>query len=294
MRGVVSAGMVAALERLGNARCLRHRSSGSSAGAINGAALLSGVAAARRRRLLRAAGVAVVREPDARAAGQAGDRRQRRADDRHRGRRRRPRARHLRRYRAALHRDRRGHRPRASTCTGCARRRRSGPRSSPRAGCPGREDRRWRSTGAATSTAGWFHRSRSPRRSPPAPRTCSRCRRARSAFRARARHAIGDRLIERHLRGLNPALVTVYRERIGIYEQLVDDLARRSGDHASARRTCSACGRRRARRASGQLERDPVVLTAGATDGERLVEAALGVGGRQASVAPAVALPGPR
>ena len=43
---------------------------------------------------------------------------------------------------------------------------------------------------------------------------------------------IGDRLIERHLRGLNPALVTVYRERIGIYEQLVDDLARRSGDHA--------------------------------------------------------------
>ena len=29
---------------------------------------------------------------------------------------------------------------------------------------------------------------------------------------------VGDRLIERHLRGLNPALVTVYRERIGHYE----------------------------------------------------------------------------
>ena len=36
----------------------------------------------------------------------------------------------------------------------------------------------------------------------------------------------------------------------------------------------------------GQLERNPVVLTAGATDGERLVEAALGAGGREASVAP--------
>ena len=35
---------------------------------------------------------------------------------------------------------------------------------------------------------------------------------------------IGDRLIERHLRGLNPALVTVYRERIGQYEPLVDEL----------------------------------------------------------------------
>ena len=50
---------------------------------------------------------------------------------------------------------------------------------------------------------------------------------------------VGDRLIERHLRGLNPALVAVYRERIGRYELLVDDLARRSGDHAVGPAACA-------------------------------------------------------
>src|SRR3954453_23313366 len=90
----------------------------------------------------------------------------------------------------------------------------------------------------------------------------------------------------RHLRGLNPALVTVYRERIGKYEQLVADLARRSGDHASGAPHVLGLRPPAGTPCVGQLERDPAVLTAGATDGERLVEAALGTGGRQASVAP--------
>jgi len=97
---------------------------------------------------------------------------------------------------------------------------------------------------------------------------------------------IGDRLIERHLRGLNPALVTVYRERIGIYEELVADLARRSSDHASGPPHVLGLRPPAGTPCVGQLERDPVVLTVGATDGERLVEAALGAGGREASVAP--------
>ena len=70
----------------------------------------------------------------------------------------------------------------------------------------------------------------------------------------------------------------MYRERIGHYEQLVDDLARRNRAEPrhEARRMCSACGLPTGTPCVGQLERDPVVLTAGAIEGERLVEAALG------------------
>jgi predicted patatin/cPLA2 family phospholipase len=96
---------------------------------------------------------------------------------------------------------------------------------------------------------------------------------------------IGDRLIERHLRGLNPALVTVYRERVAKYEELVTELARRSRDHSVG--PPHVLGLRPAAETPciGQLERKPTVLTAGATDGERLVEAALGAARRQASAA---------
>jgi predicted patatin/cPLA2 family phospholipase len=96
---------------------------------------------------------------------------------------------------------------------------------------------------------------------------------------------IGDRLIERHLRGLNPALVTVYRDRIAKYEELVTELARRSLDHTLG--PPHVLGLRPAAETPcvGQLERKPPVLTAGATDGEQLVEAALGTASRQASPA---------
>jgi predicted patatin/cPLA2 family phospholipase len=87
---------------------------------------------------------------------------------------------------------------------------------------------------------------------------------------------IGDRLIERHLRGLNPALVRVYRDRIAKYEHLVTDLARRSTDHSAGPPHVLGLRPPAETPCVSQLERDPAVLTAGATEGERLVEAALG------------------
>ena len=55
MRGVVSAGMTAALERLGLTRCF-DLVVGSSAGALNAAALLGGVARPGRRDVPHGAG----------------------------------------------------------------------------------------------------------------------------------------------------------------------------------------------------------------------------------------------
>jgi predicted patatin/cPLA2 family phospholipase len=96
---------------------------------------------------------------------------------------------------------------------------------------------------------------------------------------------IGDRLIERHLRGLNPALVTVYRDRIAKYEELVTELARRSLDHSLGPPYVLGLRPLAETPCVGQLERKPALLTAGATDGERLVEAALGTASREASPA---------
>ncbi len=95
---------------------------------------------------------------------------------------------------------------------------------------------------------------------------------------------IGDRLIERHLRGLNPALVTVYRERITKDERLVDDLARNSREAGNEPPYVLGLRPPDGTPCVGQLERDPIALTAGAVEGERLVEAAL-ADGRQASKA---------
>ena len=62
---------------------------------------------------------------------------------------------------------------------------------------------------------------------------------------------LADRFIERHLRQLNPALVTLYRARVA---QLRDDGRRHraalAATPAPGRRTCSACVRRRGRRRS--------------------------------------------
>ena len=92
----------------------------------------------------------------------------------------------------------------------------------------------------------------------------------------RSASRIGDRLIERHLRGLNPALVALYRERIA------DLRARSSRTSRGARASASAApphvlGLRppAGTPCVGQLERRPAVLAAAAADAERLVEAAL-------------------
>jgi hypothetical protein len=87
---------------------------------------------------------------------------------------------------------------------------------------------------------------------------------------------IVDRLIERHLRGLNPALVTLYRARIAAYEDIVEDIARRSGDAGAGPPYVLGLRPPAGTPCVSQIERRPAVLTTAAADAERLVEAALG------------------
>src|SRR5918999_5528680 len=91
----------------------------------------------------------------------------------------------------------------------------------------------------------------------------------------RSASRIGDRLIERHLRGLNPALATLYRERIAAYEVVVEDLARRSADPAAGPPHVLGVRPAAGTPCVGQLERRPAILGAAAADAERLVERAL-------------------
>lgn len=86
---------------------------------------------------------------------------------------------------------------------------------------------------------------------------------------------LGDRLIERHLRGLNPALVTLYRERIACYEVLVEDIAARSRDAAGGPPYVLGVRPAAGTAVVSQLERRSAILAAAAIDAERLVEQAL-------------------
>jgi predicted patatin/cPLA2 family phospholipase len=87
---------------------------------------------------------------------------------------------------------------------------------------------------------------------------------------------VGEALIARHLRRLNPALVPLWHSRIDAYESLVEDIARRSestnGDepHVLGLRPPEGTP------CVGQLERRPEVLARAAADAERLVEQTLG------------------
>jgi predicted patatin/cPLA2 family phospholipase len=89
---------------------------------------------------------------------------------------------------------------------------------------------------------------------------------------------IADRLIERHLRKLNPVLVTLYRERLSSYERLVEDIARRTGDACAGPPHVLGLRPQAGTPVVGQLERRSVILAAAAADGERLVEQALRLG----------------
>jgi len=86
---------------------------------------------------------------------------------------------------------------------------------------------------------------------------------------------LADRLIERHLRGLNPALVTLYRARVGEYETTVADIARRSGDAGSGPPHVLGLRPPAGTPVVGQLERRPAILAQAAADAERLVEEVL-------------------
>jgi predicted patatin/cPLA2 family phospholipase len=96
---------------------------------------------------------------------------------------------------------------------------------------------------------------------------------------------IGDRLIERHLRQLNPALVTLYRDRIACYERVVRDIAERSLDAAAEPPHVLGVRPPAGTTVVGQLERRSAILAAAAADAECLVEQALrpALGGRPAT-----------
>ena len=97
---------------------------------------------------------------------------------------------------------------------------------------------------------------------------------------------IVDRMIERHLRTLNPALVTLYRERVACYERAVDDIAWRSLHADSGPPYVLGVRPPAGTPVVKQLERRSVMLAAAAADAERLVEQTLRLGtGRRPATA---------
>src|SRR4051812_20324757 len=80
---------------------------------------------------------------------------------------------------------------------------------------------------------------------------------------------LADRLIERHLRQLNPALVDLYRDRIACYDRIVCDIAERSAKPGSGPPHVLGVRPRAGTPCVGQLERRAPVLGAAAADAER-------------------------
>jgi predicted patatin/cPLA2 family phospholipase len=101
----------------------------------------------------------------------------------------------------------------------------------------------------------------------------------------RSASRIADVLIVRHLRRLNPALATLYRERVGWYERVVGDIARRSLDWRDGPPWVLGLRPPEGTPVVGQLERRSEVLSAAARDAERLVEATLPVGAESRAAA---------
>jgi predicted patatin/cPLA2 family phospholipase len=85
-----------------------------------------------------------------------------------------------------------------------------------------------------------------------------------------------DRLVERHLRRLNPGLAALYRRRVADYERVVQDIGQRTahpGDeppHVLGLRPPAGTP------VVARLERRPPVLAGAAADAERLVDAVFG------------------
>jgi predicted patatin/cPLA2 family phospholipase len=92
----------------------------------------------------------------------------------------------------------------------------------------------------------------------------------------RSASRLADRFIERHLRRLNPALVTLYRERIDHYEATVADIARRSSDFSAGPPHVLGLRPPAGTPVVSQLERRAEILGTAARDAERLVEELLG------------------
>jgi predicted patatin/cPLA2 family phospholipase len=96
---------------------------------------------------------------------------------------------------------------------------------------------------------------------------------------------LGDRLIERHLRRINPDLAELYRGRGAAYELTVADIARRSQDPAAGPPHVLGLRPPAGTPVVSQLERRGAILAAAAVDAERLVEQALRAGLRPAPAA---------
>jgi predicted acylesterase/phospholipase RssA len=94
----------------------------------------------------------------------------------------------------------------------------------------------------------------------------------------RSASRIADVLIMRHLRALNPALATLYRQRVGSYERVVEDIARRSLDGAGGPPHVLGLRPPAGTPVVGQLERRSAVLAGAARGAERLVEQTLPLG----------------
>jgi hypothetical protein len=92
-------------------------------------------------------------------------------------------------------------------------------------------------------------------------------------------------LILRHLRALNPALARLYRERVGWYERVVNDISRRSRAWGDGPPYVLGLRPPAGTRVVGQLERRSALLSAAARDAERLVDQTLrlGAGSRAAA-----------
>jgi predicted patatin/cPLA2 family phospholipase len=87
---------------------------------------------------------------------------------------------------------------------------------------------------------------------------------------------VADQFIERHLRRLNPALVQLWRDRAASYEVLVEDILRRSSSPSAEPPHVLGLRPPAGTPVVAQLERRPALLIDAAAAAERLVEDALG------------------
>ena len=87
---------------------------------------------------------------------------------------------------------------------------------------------------------------------------------------------VADRLIVRRLRALNPALVDLYRARIAEYDRITADLAARAADPAAGPPLVEVVRPPRGAPSVSQLERDPAALRAAGDAAVICAEAKLG------------------
>jgi len=89
---------------------------------------------------------------------------------------------------------------------------------------------------------------------------------------------VADLLIERYLRKLNPALLALYGDRFDSYERVVDDISRRTLDPGAGPPHVLGLRPPAGTPVVSQMERRSQILAAAAAEAERIVEEALRLG----------------